>query len=306
MENMRKNENEIYIAFNAVCRKLPRGAPETSFSNEVEFSKFLSYIYCAYQKIEIKIEQVWHSRIFKDFDFEKSPEEISARLQRAKNSYNGMTKNDFLRMYPVLRKLFFCYIDYIKCAINRKTRMNKENQFPGNVDEIKSWLRELNNWTPEKKSIESIDWIDRFIGTPSGYDNAIEALRKTPRFNDIDVLNDTDANEPYIRNNKGKKILFGLVNMEGAKKGAIPDDAKAYNPTCPKECSEDQREWICTNCGESVSTQLDLSGHQLLYCRCGSKKFDINILICHNPKYQANNQTTIIQNSAPVIVPIKP
>ena len=48
-----------------------------------------------------------------------------------------MNKNNLLEIYPVLKKLFFSYMDYIEYSIAHMHNMDEGNDLPGTVDEIK-------------------------------------------------------------------------------------------------------------------------------------------------------------------------
>ena len=61
-----------------------------------------------------------------------------------------MDKNDFLNMYPIWKRLFFAYADYIKYSIDNLVDMDEVDHLPGIIEEIKSWFRILNTWFPAK------------------------------------------------------------------------------------------------------------------------------------------------------------
>ena len=61
-----------------------------------------------------------------------------------------MNKSNFSEMYPVLKKLFFCYIDYIRYSADHSVDVDEGNYLPGNIEEIKSLFQQLNTWLPLK------------------------------------------------------------------------------------------------------------------------------------------------------------
>ena len=81
---------------------------------------------------------------------EKPFDDIRGSLDKAKEEYKSMERIDFLEMYSVLKKLFFCYIDYIKHSTDHAIDMDEGDFLPGNSDELKSWLNKLNTSFPIK------------------------------------------------------------------------------------------------------------------------------------------------------------
>ena len=130
---------------------LDQESREIVIKNEDQFRYFLIYLYYVYRKIEMKMEEVGSFNIIIDLDSnEKSFIKVCMDLDKAKEEYKSMRKNDFLEMYPVLKKLFFSYMDYIRYSIERMHSMDEGNYLPGAIEEIKHWLEELNTWSPIK------------------------------------------------------------------------------------------------------------------------------------------------------------
>src|SRR5690606_13054413 len=147
------------------------------------------------------------------------------------------------------KNLFFCYTNYIRYSVNQKDSMNEGNDRPGTNEQIQVWLKKLNKWFPVQINGNWTSCDGSFIGTPQGFYQVIEALHKTTKFKNYQVTDDNTATEPYIGEEKGK-ILFGLVDMEGAQKEEIPDNSNVFEKECPEECNKEMRKWICKICGE--------------------------------------------------------
>ena len=281
--------------------KLYQEVQEIVTSNENNFILFLVFLYSAYRKIEMQMEKTGYPGILADLESqEKSLDLISSNLKKAKDEYKTMKNNlkgglmrifskseiDFLEMYPVLKKLFSCYTDYIRYAMNHTNKIDEGDHLPGSYEEIQSWLENLNTWSPERVSIENINWMKSFVVMPSGYEQVIQTLIKTTKFTDYCAVIDNQGTEPFIRD-RNKRILFGFVNMDGARTGQNSDNASMLEVECLKECTVDTRRWICTKCGNYVSIKENQVKHQYLFCSCGSKKYNDNLLICHHPSHQS-------------------
>ena len=284
IENRKHPQYDIPVLFGS--EKITQEVRTPVISNNDEFHEFLSYLYCLYRKIEIKIQQTGFPNILPDLDSQpQSLQQISSNLNTAKLNYKSVNKHDSPAIYAASKKLFFSYIHYIKYSIEHFTNMDEGDHLPGNVEEIKPWLEELNNWTPRKIDIERISWVRCFIVTPSGYEEIIRILQKTPRFKSYELKHDDNTIEPYIMEGN-KNILFGFVKMEGAKPGENPDDSTLLELECPKECTQDSRKWICMKCGDYLSIAINIVGWRLLVCSCGSKRYKDELLICHHPTHQ--------------------
>jgi len=142
LEKGKPSENIALVEF--LYRKLDNKIRQIVINNEVEFIKFLTYLYCVYRKIEMKMEDVKYSDILPDLDSdEKSFTSICMNLDKAKEDYRSMDRINFLSMYPVLKKLFFSYIDYIRYSVERFHDIDDGDHLPGTIDELKSWLLQL-------------------------------------------------------------------------------------------------------------------------------------------------------------------
>lgn len=266
--------------------KLTQESRETVVNNQNEFAQFLTHLYCAYRKIEMKMEEAGCSDILPDIDLKlESLVQICFNLENAKNDYKSMDKNNFLNTYPILKKLFFCYTDYIRYSIEHVDIIDEEKYLPGSSYEISFWYRRLNTWYPIKTNGKWIDCMDSFIVTPPGYEKLIKKFHQTVELSNFPVVSEDKASEPYIKVEKNEKILFGLVNMNNAKMKQIPDNLDSLESECPQECTEDLRKWICAKCGIFVRIELNSNGQSVLYCNCGSKEYSESLLSCNHPSH---------------------
>ena len=269
--------------------------------NNNKFGAFLSYLYSIYRKIEVKMEKAGYPNILPDSNpEEESFDTICDNLSKLKNDYKSMDKNDILKMYPILKNLFICYTNYIKYSLNNAQDIEEGSYLPGTIHEMRPWLRKLNKWLPIKVNEEWINCMSSFVGAPSGYEEVINRFHKIPKFNDFPVVNDDNVIEPYISRENNKKIFFGFVNMEGAKVTHHYDNSILFESECPQECIPESRRWICSTCGDFVRMKITHTGHPLLLCSCGSKKYKEKFLICHYPTHRLQSSH---DNKATLSVP---
>jgi len=129
--------------------------------NEEKIALFLSYLYCVYRKIEIIMEDPEQTYL------PNSLANIESDLQQAEKDYQEMNRNDFTKMHPVLKKLFFSYINYIQYYIENGMNICKNDDFPRAVDEMKNWLQKLNTWSPENSAAKqsAVDVVEGLITT---------------------------------------------------------------------------------------------------------------------------------------------
>ena len=215
---------------------------------------------------------------------EKSFAGVCAQLVEAKKSFMSMNKNDFLKMYPILKKLLFCYMDYIKFSIDYGSDMDEGDFLPGTIDEMEAWLRELNTWFPIKINGEWKNCTGQYIGVPEGFEDIVERFQEITKFKRTPIFSDNTVPEPYIGEEENKKITFGFVNMENAEKSEVTSNFKVFELECPEECTKEKRKWVCTKCGGFVQ-YVDLT----LHCSCGSKRYRERLLICHHPSHQSRS-----------------
>ena len=280
LDEGKHSQYDVPVAF--YYNKLDQEVQEIATSNEFGFTNFLSFLYSVYRKIEIQMEKVGCPGILADLQSrEKLPDLILSNVEKAKEEYKAMERNDFLKMYPVLKKLFSCYTDYIRYSIDHTDKIDEGDHLPGIWEEMQFWLQELNTWSPEKVNIENINWMNFSVIMPSDYEEVIQTLHKTVKFIDYYVVIDNQGTEPFIRDEENKKILFGFVNMDGAQTGQNSDNASVLELECPKKCNEHIRRWICMKCGDYVAVKENQIGTKLLLCSCGSKKCKEELLICY-------------------------
>ena len=297
-------EQNICIGFQSIS--LNQQVKRTTVNNQEAFGIFLSYLYSVYRKIEMKMERAKYPYILQDNEpNENNFAKICVNLDRAKEEYQSMKRNDFLNMYPVIRKLFHSYTDYIKAAFDLKINIDEGDYLPGTVDEMKHWLEQLNTWFPRNINGVWKSAKDTYIVVPPGYSTAVKILRKTTKFQSTLIIDDNRTIEPYIEE-ENKKLSFGFVNMEGVEPGKVPPSSTILGIKCPKDCTPCPRKWICTKCGEFVRSDLNYMGQPLLFCSCGKKKYNENILICHHPGHQFKKSKLDTCEVKPIVIKQEP
>ena len=269
------------------CEELADKIPPTVNTNQQSLGIFLSYLYCVYRKIEMKMQTAGYPDVIPDSNSKKkSLNYILANIDTARDNYIHMDKNDFLATYPVLKKLFFCYTDYVRYSVDHGIDVNEGKYFPGSVDEMKAWLVKLNTWHPTKVKAKQLTSTNSIIETPDGFDSVIEALQKTTKFGKCTVIKNTTAAEPCIVDENNERILFGFINMKRAERADVPQDSIVFESECPDGCTKDVRKWICSKCGDFVRIKINSTGKPFLFCSCGSEKYREKLFICHHPSHR--------------------
>ena len=287
------NEGEYYkydtpISFTYIG--LNQESQQTVINNESEFAKFLSYLHRVYRKIEMKMENAGYPSIIPDSDSrETSFMKLCVNLDKAKEDYKLMNRNGFLEMYPVLKNLFLCYNDYIAYSIAHLASIDEGKYLSGTINELRSWLEQLNTWFPAKVNGEWINSNISFIAIPSGFSRVVRKLFKIEKFKNFPIFEDNEISEPYFKEENSKNILFGFVNMEGARADRNADNSNILELECPKECTMNIRRWICMKCGDYVTNKQNNIGQQFLFCSCGSTRYNDELLICYHPSHQLQN-----------------
>lgn len=281
--------SEHYIPVSFHVEQLTPEFREVVISKEDEFSKFFTYLYYVYRKIELRMERTAYPNILPDLDSQEKPFiRVCIDLGKAKEDYKLMDRNDFLEVYPIVKRLFFCYVDYIRYLVNNASDVDEGNHLPGNIDEMKPWLWKLNTWLPKIINGEWRNCMDSSIVIPAGYEQVAETLHRTSKYNTCEVINDNGTDEPYIRNENDEHISFGFVDMEGVEQGPIAEVRIMFESDCPEQCNPHLKRWICTTCGEFIKIKPGFA-NQLLFCTCGLKRYEHNILICHHKSHQVQN-----------------
>jgi len=273
IEEGKHSQYDIPFRFSYI--ELNHNIKKTVINNKYGFTEFLSYLYCFYRKIEIKLEKAGYLDILPELNSnEESFMKISINLDKAKEDYKSMNRNSFLEMYPVVKKLFLSYVNYVKYSIEHMSSMDEGDHLPGTIEEIKPLLEKLNVWSPVKVENQWINYINSII-IPPGYERVTQILRKTNKFKHFQIVIDDETQEPYIKDEYGKKTFFGVANMEGGIKEKTPHDAAVFVSQCPCECNNILRRWICIKCGEFILQKDDA-----VFCCCGSKRY--KLLLCHH------------------------
>ena len=317
MKFMKELDDGKYIQYDVPVlydiKKLTEEFRETVISNQKEFGIFLSNLYCIYRKIEIKMQKHEHPDILPELESKEiSFIKICSNLDKAKENYVSMQSNDckvhsllqiifkpgsrydFLKMYPVMKKLFTCYLNYIRYSIDNHNKIDEGDHIPRDTNEMTTWSQELNNWFPIEINKKWINCMGSLIVVPPGFEQVAETLRNTMRFNNSLVIDDDKEVEPYIAEEDNKKILFGMVNVEITEWTKLPGDLVLFEFGCPERCTPDLRRWICMKCGDFIRVS-PMFEEQLLYCACGSQRYKNKLLSCHHPCHRqqesGKNQT---------------
>ena len=125
-------------------------AKENNFKEGSKLASFLTYLYCLSRKIEMKVEEHGSLDILPDLDSKgNSFTDICANLDRAKEDYRSVDKDDYLKIYPLLKNLFFKYMDYIRYSVEHFTSMGEEAYPPASHLEIQPLLKQLTTWCPK-------------------------------------------------------------------------------------------------------------------------------------------------------------
>uniref|UniRef100_A0AC34PUC3 Uncharacterized protein n=1 Tax=Panagrolaimus sp. JU765 TaxID=591449 RepID=A0AC34PUC3_9BILA len=90
-----------------------------------------------------------------------------------------------------------------------------------------------------------------------------------------------DVCEPHVWNNSmDKPVLLGFASHQNKFTTSEMNATELFVMRCPKKCSNDDRQWICTICGEFFKADsFDVK------CGCGnSHAFELNYE-CFDPKH---------------------
>ena len=197
---------EYHIPVTFSYGKLNSESRECIVSNESEFVDFLSSLYRAYRKIEMKIKNIENLDIF-SYPYSKgeTPTQISSYLKEMKEKYNSMDENSFVDIYPILKELFFWYINYIRCTLDYGINMNEGKCLPGSTHEIKHWLQKLNTWVPNKVDEKKITEMKYSTEKIPHSEQAIEKIHKTY---ELDKLSASSENKKEQKNNVVYEFSF--------------------------------------------------------------------------------------------------
>ena len=224
------------------------------FKKQPEFWLFLWHLYYVFRKMEIKLEKFGRSDLIYTI---RSRDDV--HLDTVKIAYKSMDRSDFLKMYPVMKQLFYSYMDYIQYMLNEEDEIIEAKYIPGSIDELKMWYQKLN---------------EIFIISCRGYGHVMEKLLRTEKFQSWNVIESKISTQPFV-DLRNEKVLFGFVNMDAAEPMRIPSDAPLLFKKCSTGCTNEPRKWLCMKCGDFV-----LIKDWILYCSCGGKRYKDNSLIC--------------------------
>jgi len=288
---MKSTENDNtgnHIPIFLKVSEMNRKALRTIIRNHAQFKTFISRIYYTYRKVELRLKELNHPSVFPDPNFEGRPLDIICQeLNAVKEDFWMADTTEFLQMYPMLKKMFFYYIAYIKSSIMNETEITEGSNIRSFYSNQLSDFRKINNWTLMKIKEDWVESTGPFIVTPPGFKRVIEQLRETTKFKDASVV-EGNTSEPYVGNNKCNQIFFGFADMERARGSKDFEHLNCFEYECPDECTGDLRKWICTKCGELVRTTSD-RGKKFLVCSCGTKEYSVRLLVCANTRNHDSN-----------------
>src|SRR5690606_22168152 len=141
-----------------------------------------------------------------------------------------------------------------------KSDMEEGDYLPVEINELKSLLNALNSWNPGEKNKDTLLF-------PPGFQHILQKLRYTKRFKDVSHSLNNKVDEPVLLSESGQKTLFGFLDMSNSDAyGDIKSETPLFTE-CPGQCSEVERKWICSYCGDFVSVKF--AGDITLFCSCG-------------------------------------
>uniref|UniRef100_A0AC34Q0V2 Uncharacterized protein n=1 Tax=Panagrolaimus sp. JU765 TaxID=591449 RepID=A0AC34Q0V2_9BILA len=97
----------------------------------------------------------------------------------------------------------------------------------------------------------------------------------------MDILLSNKALQPFVKTQgSNERILLGFGSHQNRIKPKTTEGSEMFVSPCPLECSIDERQWICVNCGEFFKIQ----GFQII-CSCGTTHVTNLKLECFDPKH---------------------
>uniref|UniRef100_A0AC34QDH4 Uncharacterized protein n=1 Tax=Panagrolaimus sp. JU765 TaxID=591449 RepID=A0AC34QDH4_9BILA len=97
----------------------------------------------------------------------------------------------------------------------------------------------------------------------------------------MDIVLSNKALQPFVKTqDANERILLGFGSHRNRTKPKTTEASDMFVSPCPLECTIDDRQWICINCGEFFKTQ----GFQVI-CSCGTTHVTNLKLECFDPKH---------------------
>uniref|UniRef100_A0AC34RMN6 Uncharacterized protein n=1 Tax=Panagrolaimus sp. JU765 TaxID=591449 RepID=A0AC34RMN6_9BILA len=97
----------------------------------------------------------------------------------------------------------------------------------------------------------------------------------------MDVILSNDTLQPFVKTQgSNERVLLGFGSHQNRTKPKTTETSEMFVSPCPLECSIDDRQWICINCGEFFKTQ----GFQVV-CSCGTTHVTNLKLECFDRKH---------------------
>uniref|UniRef100_A0AC34RDZ6 Uncharacterized protein n=1 Tax=Panagrolaimus sp. JU765 TaxID=591449 RepID=A0AC34RDZ6_9BILA len=97
----------------------------------------------------------------------------------------------------------------------------------------------------------------------------------------MDIVLSNKALQPFVKTqDPNERILIGFGSHQNRTKPKTKEASEMFISPCPTECTIDDRQWICINCGEFFKIQ----GFQVI-CSCGRTHVSNLKLECFDPKH---------------------
>lgn len=227
-EELKKSRNpRLIVQMSFDCSRLNNPSyREVAFKNKENLNKFLHLLYFVFRKIEIKLG----SNSMKVLNQEDLNNEI-LNLEQNKKSFIEMEKTDFLKMYPVIKRLFSSYLKYLKNCFAKSVDI-VEDVLPECTEELERWLLELNEWNPEDSENSEIDLIlnnsknrrnglQRTIPKNPPNENIVLNNSRTKKKSESQKTTDSSV-EIIILSPKNKKSESRKITPKGSSNRNIP------------------------------------------------------------------------------------
>ena len=289
------------------CEMLDQEIQKTVIHNEFQFGIFLSYLYSIYRKIEIKMNQINFPSILPDLDSsEESLDNIRINLNKAKEEYKVMDKNDILKMYPILKNLFFRYMDYITYSINNMNDIDEGRSLPGTFQEIQPCLTLGNRWSAIQFNSIWFNCIGPQIQIPPKDEQKKNTSFKEKKVKGSQGVKDNKETKPNVKDKNKKKSSPASVFVKEDKKAELPNISTVSESKPSTECP---RKTLYMKCKAFLKIKRkpeeQSSSHPHLLEKCEYDQYSCNDLKPQNinediplPSVcQATQQTKIQSNS---------
>lgn len=114
---------------------------------------------------------------------------------------------------------------------------------------------------------------------PHEESNIKKKIQSFERYKNVEYTIDDSLSEPLLIIYPGQKTPFGFANMfcsyRDKKNQFNYDNLPYYESSCPNNCTNDLRKWLCKSCGYLIK-----SSQEYLICNCGYKKHNSDFFKC--------------------------